>query len=205
MDGQNDAHRFSAQLCSDIRSDILDRSVISLSAGYDGFRKSDNIAVSEFKPFAFRSPQHAVYCNFYEIVSLADNGTANTSGDGAELFFPCFYTSFMFIFFLPVITTHYYTWMKLRSQAFFCSLCLLRHPQHVADEYPVTSSRIVDKDMSDCSDDFPVLKDRTSAHSLRYPRFFSMRSLSVTRITIFFTESGSFLLIFSIFILNFST
>ena len=64
--------------------------------------------------------------------------------------------------------------MKLRSQAFFCSLCLLRHPQHVADEYPVTSSRIVDKDMSDCSDDFPVLKDRTSAHSLNdTPAFFN--------------------------------
>ena len=82
--GEDDADRLSAKLLANVERDVVDRCVVSLRSGNDGFGHRDDVAVTNFKALLLRGLQDTVNDDFTQIVALADDRGANASGYGSH-------------------------------------------------------------------------------------------------------------------------
>ena len=83
-DGEHNADGAAAELFLYILCNGVYGSVVALCAGGDGFGDGDNIAVVQREALGFGGFKYAFGYNGGKVVSLTDDGAANSPGNGAD-------------------------------------------------------------------------------------------------------------------------
>ena len=86
-DGEDHAHRFAAQLGTNVGSHILHACVIALASCHDGFGHGDDVAVAQGEALALRCVQHGAGHDGGQIIALTDDGAADAAGDRSNFSF----------------------------------------------------------------------------------------------------------------------
>ena len=83
-DRENDADMLSAQLCFDIRRDVLYGSIVPVRTGHDRFRYRNDVPVVKHESFCVRRGKDAVPYDGNKVVSLTDDGRADPAGNNTD-------------------------------------------------------------------------------------------------------------------------